>query len=155
MHERNQKITGRQRVSACIAENAVTCTRRVHHRLTLRCVVKQPANMVDLEHTSPGHQRGAMEDHSSSAYDPSPCRSSLDDACTDLNDTKHVGCRSFLDLHEDELVPRAKSLGDKAACLVVEVCTNEELSDDTRMTRSKIVGEVDVRCASGVDSPVA
>lgn len=92
--------------------------------------------------------------YTSSVYGPSPCKSSLDDACTDPNETKHVGCRSFLDLHKDELVPRAKSLGDKAACLVVEVCTNEELSDDTRMMRGKTVGEVDVQCASGVDRPV-
>ena len=93
--------------------------------------------------------------YSGSVYGPSPCRSSLDDACTDLNETEHVGCQSFLDLHEDELVPRAKSLGDEAACLVIEVCTNEELSENQRMTRSGIVGEVDVRCASGVDRPVA
>ena len=155
MHERNQQITGRQRGSACIAGTAVTCTRIIHHRLTLRCVVKRPANMFNLEHASPGHQRGAMKDHSSRVYSPPPCGSSLDDACTDLNERKHVGRRSFLDSHEDELVPRAKSLGDEAACLVVEMCTNEELSGNKRMTKSEIVGEVDVRRASGVDRPVA
>lgn len=54
--------------------------------------------------------------------------SSLDDACTKVNEAEGVDCQSFLDAHEDELVPLVKKLfGDDVACQSIEVCTGEEL----------------------------
>ena len=55
--------------------------------------------------------------------------SSLDDACTKLNEAEGVDCQSFLDAHEDKLVPLVRKLGDDVACQSIEVCTGEKLGD--------------------------
>jgi hypothetical protein len=40
-----------------------------------------------------------------------------------------VNCQPFLDAHGEELIPQVKKLGDDEACMVIEVCTFEELSE--------------------------
>lgn len=54
--------------------------------------------------------------------------SSLDNACADLG--ADTNCESFLNAHRDELVPQIQELGDDEACLIIEMCTQDELEQE-------------------------
>jgi hypothetical protein len=54
--------------------------------------------------------------------------SALESFCADA--AADINRQALLDAHEDELVPQVQKLGDDQACVVIEVCTQEELAQN-------------------------